>query len=434
MKLPMENWLDDQQVPWESITAWREAFVCYKTGANRAALLFSWVGWSLALRHRLLSASRPAKVLEGAWKDLQGKLKKDHTWDDNTFDSTQNETVRYFDVAPQLRKEIAYWRDRRNDCAHYKDNEIIAAHVESFWAFVRSNLPKMAVPGSAEDLRTRVVQHFDPNYTPPSADIKPLIDEIPKVIERNDIAAFLDEVGRLLPRPLTLSLLKSGSRAQREIEFLVGCLVHGTDGVKSAARDMLVKSEKDTAEAMRHDARSIPAFKGKPEVVRAVWKSQLFSNGHQDLEVVAGLLAHGLIPADQQDELNDTIVPKLNNDIPSEPAHRTLNSSGFLKALRKYAFDDGKISQFAWANRNADLLQWLVEGDLTSEQVVKALWRYFTVEPYPRDVRARLAEYFSTHPDKRDLFLIKVSELGLTSPVPLVGTTLLPRPGSPQEE
>ncbi len=50
MKLPMENRLEAQRLPSESITAWREVLICDKAAANRARLLFSRAGWSLTRR------------------------------------------------------------------------------------------------------------------------------------------------------------------------------------------------------------------------------------------------------------------------------------------------------------------------------------------------------------------------------------------------
>jgi hypothetical protein len=50
MRLPIESWLPETQPLREVEVALREAITSYKAGAYRAALLFSYLGWGLALR------------------------------------------------------------------------------------------------------------------------------------------------------------------------------------------------------------------------------------------------------------------------------------------------------------------------------------------------------------------------------------------------
>jgi hypothetical protein len=58
-----------------------------------------------------------------------------------TFDATQHKNpAPIFAIDQELRDQVKFWKDRRNDCAHSKQNQIIAAHCEAFYAFVRSTL------------------------------------------------------------------------------------------------------------------------------------------------------------------------------------------------------------------------------------------------------------------------------------------------------
>jgi hypothetical protein len=33
-----------------------------------------------------------------------------------------------------------FWRDRRNECAHFKNNPINSSHADAYWLFLRSQL------------------------------------------------------------------------------------------------------------------------------------------------------------------------------------------------------------------------------------------------------------------------------------------------------
>ena len=68
-------------------------------------------------------------------------------WDSSAFDATQQQKPAPIFVVPDdLRRQVEFWKDRRNDCAHSKDNKITPAYVEALHAFIESNLNNIVSP------------------------------------------------------------------------------------------------------------------------------------------------------------------------------------------------------------------------------------------------------------------------------------------------
>lgn len=67
---------------------------------------------------------------------------------------------RYFKISKSRIAQMEYWRSLRNDCVHSKDNLIVAAHVESFWLFIQSILPKLVINGSKDFLLSELEDYL----------------------------------------------------------------------------------------------------------------------------------------------------------------------------------------------------------------------------------------------------------------------------------
>jgi len=417
MKLSFETWLDSHGKPQEAEVAFAEAVLCYKMGAYRAALLFSYVGWNLILRKRLLEASCPPGVAPGQWTQLLKELRKDEKWDDNTFDATQNAQTPYFPVSQQIREQVKYWKDRRNDCAHFKENEIIAAHVDAFWAFIRSNLPKFTPVGSSDALKTKFLNHFDPNLTAPGANIAALVGEIPSAVEPKDLPNFIDD---LFASPPSTSILTGRSRYAPVLA--AGLLVHGTKRVIAEGIRYLTANPKLIIEAARYAPMSLQAFAQNAQVLRSIWMSELFAQGRKDLVLFVSMLSQGLIPVANIPAAVSLVVPKLNDEIPDDASFTVLNGAGFFTKLAGHAFgSDNAVNSFGWGNRNSELVAWLLATFELQDEWVTCLCSVFISQPFPNSARDTIAAMFVANPAKRQDFIAASQRLGLTPPPELVG-------------
>ena len=138
MKLPFEEWILSQEISADAKDLISEAIVCYKANANRAALLFSYLCFQTIIRDRMLNANRPDNIPEGMWTDILKKLRNEDTWDQTVFDNLQRQQPKeIFILNDDIRNQITYWKNRRNDCAHSKNNIIGVSHVdEKFLVFI----------------------------------------------------------------------------------------------------------------------------------------------------------------------------------------------------------------------------------------------------------------------------------------------------------
>lgn len=88
----------------------------------------------LAVRHNLLISSRPDSMPQRNWDGILIDLRKDKGWDEKVMScikaNSGNKVV--FNIDQSLRDDVEYWKNRRNDCAHFKKEEITLSHVSAF--------------------------------------------------------------------------------------------------------------------------------------------------------------------------------------------------------------------------------------------------------------------------------------------------------------
>ncbi len=396
MRLEIENWLLEQELPREALVAFDEAIVAYKAGAYRAALLFSYLGMGLTLRRRLLLASCPTGMQQPQWDIVVNKLRREDSWDAEVFDTTQRQKVPpIFVVEESLREEFRYWKNRRNDCAHYKRNEIGAAHVESFWMFLRSSLGRWVPNGSAGDILTRLERHFDANLTPPGADVSPLVRQIPHAVPQQDVKKFFDDVVEQFRSTLgNVHLLNRDAVAAILAEFMKSAPADYAEEAAEWLRDVPER----LFDTVRRHPELVHVLANQPELVRQLWRSELFKGGARDLELYSALLRNGLIPHDQLEEAHGRLVLKLSGEVPSAEQNRVLTNAGFWDYFDDLAFAERKIDQFAWGNSNARLVAWRLENHPFDAAVAEAICGTFGAEPYPFQVRDALKDMLGANP------------------------------------
>ena len=152
MKLSIEKWILDRGYSSNIRKIFNESVICYKNDANRAALIFSYIGFLTILKETIIKTQMPKGYTYPEWKSIILKLNNDDLWESFVFDLTQNTKKPLFQISEDLRLQIRYWKDRRNDCAHFKKNEIESYHVDSFWSFIQSNIPKITIEGGVASL------------------------------------------------------------------------------------------------------------------------------------------------------------------------------------------------------------------------------------------------------------------------------------------
>ncbi len=397
MKHWMETWAKEQRFGDATQSAFDEAFIGFKAGAYKAALVFSYIGMNLCLRHRLMRAKCPDSYNEIAWSKKQRELLDDDSWDAHVFDLTQAQTdgKRAFEITVHLREEVKYWKNRRNDCAHFKKNEIQASHVESFWFFLKSNLGKLVPGGSTKDIVNRLFDHYDSDLTQPGTDVSPIIAEIPHAVEYGKLGDFLTLLEAKFTKELSLPLqivvapiLGKGPM----VEVVEGLLILGKN-TEELAEWLLDRTDDLLPMLLRTAPQLVSILADHPKEVRKLWTSQLFI-GQKDLAILASLLKSGLIP--------ETEVPELLERAAEDTGMDVLNDSIFESAGFWTVFDknmDERLDNFKWANANSPLIAYrvskLIEVGEFSKKLAENICGTFRYSSHPYGLLPPMCKTFA---------------------------------------
>ncbi|WP_044185962.1 hypothetical protein [Hyalangium minutum] len=416
MQLPIERWTQENNLPKEARVALEEATRCFKAGAYRAALLFSYLGWSLTVRLRILSAKCPTGIIPAQWNQILLDLQNEDTWDSQTFDCTQMRSPReIFHVSDDLRQQVKYWRDRRNDCAHFKNDEIASAHVEAFWLFLQSNAGKFIPNGSIADILERLERHFDPNLTPPGASMMPIVAMIPTGVPQAELPHFWSEVVSHIGQGPTVwqHLNAAASVFEAVFELHDGRATTSLSTFLAADANLLVA-------LLRQYPSRVLLWAEHASLIRQLWRSHLFEGRTQDLPIYAALLRNGLIPAAELPEANQWVVTRINNSIPAALDLPDLEKHGLIQALQDHAFNDGYVGNFEWANSNPGLIAWLIQQYPMTDEIAQRLCSTFEGLYYPHRARDSLRALFAANGAKKAEFLAAAANAGSTPPKTLV--------------
>ena len=403
------------------MVAFNEAVSTYKIGAYRAALVFSYVGMGLCLRLRLLSAACPTDIPAGHWKKIQGDLSDENKWDASVFDCTQMKAPKdVFYVDDHLREEMRYWKNRRNDCAHFKSNEIGAPHVEAFWMFLESSLGRWVPKGSMDDILDRIARHFDPNLTPQGADVTPIVQMIPQAVPHGSLGSFFLQLKKMLTGRLF------GPDANSIVSVFDAVFKTGHRSVADSASAFLC----DDPEVLMRLLRSFPnhcaILRGDRELARRLWREMLFDGWHNDISVFAALVRHGLIPQNEIDESVSWIVDRAFGEGPRDVDNETLEKVGFWQSLYRKAIDERAMTEFSWANSKAVLIARLMERSSLNAATAGVICEVFGSQHHAWKACEELRKVLSENSLKRAEFERRATEAKVTMP-----SCLLQEPGTP---
>ncbi len=411
MKTLLTKIQDTFPLPEETVVPFREAEICYRAGAYRAALLFSYIGWGLALRSRLLRAACPAGIQPEQWQKHLANLRREEQWDHEVFDLTQRQKpAPVFLVSEDLRHQVRYWKDRRNDCAHFKANEIGHSHVESFWNFIFSNIGKFVPNGSAAALLNEIILYFDRNVTPPNMPLDPIIERIPHCVEREELSKFFNDMAAALP----LSIFDQVQCINRVFDAVIRVTNNITVNV---LRDFLLKNEDYLVNLLREFPRHVILLDHNPEIVRCLWRKHIFLYHQKNTSIFFALLRYNLIPQEEISEVNAHAIAWWNGDIPSQADKILLDQYDFFREMFKTRW----LDDFGWGNRNAKLVCWYLESYPIPVEAVRSICFTFTQSHFPWKAGNRLTELFKDNPTKRHEFEKIAQQEQLTLPKAIFG-------------
>lgn len=367
--------------------------------------MFAYLGFFGVLRSRIQAAPAPTGFTPTHWNTIQNNVRKAETWDKSVYEATQQQQPgQIFVVASDLRSQILYWKDRRNDCAHSKQNKIVGAHVEAFYAFVESNLSKFAVNGSRPAMTARILNHYNPSLTAPNQPVDLLVQEITHAVPQNELDDFITELSNEFDNRRNSVELFLHQESENKIHFLSGCVRFGTVELNNACVRYLVSSDVVLLAYLRQNHSDIPILQSHPQKVRQLWHDYLFAGAEDDFPILGALLRHNLIPQDQLLEALQHIANKEIGHIPNELDNATLVQHGFYAALEQVMISPNALNSFDWANGCKALIVKYLADHTISRSVAFAIFQTFNSPYYPWHLRTYLNEFFQNNPAKKREF------------------------------
>lgn len=385
MKLEFEKYLETQNFTEESMSVINEGIICYKVGAYRAAFLMSYYFFLKVLKERLEQSkhTKPDSLTQPVWQNLLIKINDDTVWDQTVFETTQwkldDGKSKIYLINNDLREDMVYWRRKRNDCAHSKDNLISYPHVESFWLFIQSNLNKFIVNGGRESLLDKYKTHFDPTYTKPGEDFQYLIQPIPLVVNNREIPDLLKDIDLILEEKSDYSYIED--KESPYYSYWKEISHSNSDCLNKGFIDFITSD-------MELFKKFIPVYPEKllmclhkTQLIREFWKEKFFSRqvkgseGYWNLAIA--LLTNKII---DEDEINHFVkmlaLGNRLNELEKEQID-ILRNYNFFKQMKKYLFEEDLFSQpyngYNNANSSTNRIMFYLKNEELDEVSVRSL-------------------------------------------------------------
>ncbi len=382
MRLHIENWIENNQFSKNVNVLFQDSIICYKAGANRASLLFSYLAFMTILKERIIEGVKPNLFPQGEWDKIITKLQNEDLWEACVFDATQQQEKieqatntrskdPIFNLNDNLRFQIKYWKDRRNDCAHYKDNIIETYHIESFWAFIESNMSKITIEGGMQSLINKIYKHFDTTITPPDKDISPLIREVEFSVERPKLKHFW------------VTLLNNGQwnydLSIKKQELINRSLEVNKDFINESLIAVVKKNEFYLKDFLSNHTDKVLRFNFTPQEIREFWKIKL-EKCNNILGLYSSLLRNCLIPQNEIAEANKTVLKSLREYSPSNDEHQILAGNGFLNAFKQEILDNSSFTgykSYLWVNGKADIISGIIKNYPVDKDIIMKLVEHY---------------------------------------------------------
>jgi hypothetical protein len=382
MKLHIEQWIENNEFSKNVNILFEDSIICYKSGANRASLLFSYLAFLTLLKERVIGGIKPNLFPPGEWSQIILKLQNEDSWEKAVFESTQQrekldqatkEITKspIFNINENLRLQIKYWKDRRNDCAHYKDNIIDNYHIESFWAFIESNLSKITVEGGLQSLINKIYKHFDHTITPPDKDVTPLIKEIEYSVERTNLKSFWNTL--LNNDELSFDL------SDKKQELINKSLEVNSDDTNESLISILKEKKSYLKNFLSNHPEKVLRFNFSPEEVRMFWKTQL-NSCNNILEIYISFLRNNLIPKNEITESNTIVINSIRDYSPDLLGHQLLNQNDFYDVFKTEILESRnftKYKSYLWVNDRASLISGIIKNYPADKDIALKLIEHY---------------------------------------------------------
>lgn len=425
MKLEFERYLDSQNFSDETMSLIDEGIKCYKIGAYRASFLMSYYFFLKVLKERLEQSkhTKPDSLDQSTWQGLLQKINDDTVWDQTVFETTQWKLAdgrsKIYLINNDLREDMVYWRRKRNDCAHTKDNIISYPHVEAFWLFIQSNLNKFIVNGGRESLLNKYETHFDPVYTRPGEDYDYLVQPIPLVVNKRDIPELLKDIDEILENKSNFLYIEDTESVYYSFWKVISC--SSNEDINKGFIEFITSSQDIFIKFITVYPEKFMMCTYKTQLIREFWKEKFFSrevkssNGYWDLAII--LLENEIIDENDVSRFVRRLGLGGKYSRLTENQIDKLRVFDFFKYIKAYLFEGDLFTQpyngYNNANTNTNLIMFYLKNEQLDEVVVRSLNGLLSGMHYGAFIDI-FTRFKSSNPDFVNDFVKKAEDAGIT--------------------
>lgn len=381
---------------------------CLKNDIERPAYLLAYQGMMVTIREALKAGEAPQGFTPGEWTAKLAPISREEAWDTAVFNLIQQKENKADPAKPKdaplhmsdaIRDQFAYWRILRNNCAHYKKDPLLKAHVISLYSFISTQLLNITVTGGADKMLDKLKTYLDPTKTPAGTSLNPWIEEASRTVADDDLPDFLDR------------MLKMVAGSYKSPERLINSIFLQDGPSFTPMKEELRKIVKANTTLLTNFLGQYPEYildllTEKTEI-REFWKTKLSYSFIEPLPIVAKLLIAGKIPEDEKEELFSHMLNIFFKDKRwvsfKEPYISVLTSHGYFDLFKSQYFNSGYVNN---SNHVADLcyrtdflISHLTALPLTAENINLMIDIVENKTPYPYTLRDRFRKLSTETPD-----------------------------------
>lgn len=400
MILDFERYINSLNISEDARNLYNEGITCYKASAYRAAYLMTYLGFMESVKHKILSSEKPQNYDNNQWNnEVIKRIKNDEIWDKEVYNLFFKDKKPVFKISPSLKTQITYWKDRRNDCAHYKKNHISNSHIESFWQFIQSNSEKLIINDSVDQLINYFKTHFDLSKTKPDSCSVYLTKKCISILSPEFFEDFFTNLYDFFDsdefKDINEFWWLEGD--EKRVEVFSNFFDQMNPEINKFLITFLQDKETFISNLIKFNPKILVLCQIDPKNIRTLWKKNLFSNNSNDeIEVFCTLLRNSLIPLDEKKEAFNHLIDQYKDYIPTIDQFYALNTSGFIDFFVDKLFNQKLyISDFTWANRNKKIILYLIKTIGIDKNIAQTLSSTFNTPSHPWQLCESLNSFFA---------------------------------------
>ncbi len=397
----------------DELGLFHDSIRCFHAGIYRPAYILSYQGMMIYFKRLLQNAKMPSGYDSGKWKGIQVNLANDKEWEGELNNAIRTRpdskntppVIALFCMSDSLRKDFEFWRNRRNDCAHYKEYVINDSHVLAFYSFLTQYLMKISVEGGMVTLLNEFKDACDPTKTSPKASLQPLIDKILSMVnpeEINDFFASLNSV---------MGFSFNGRYEQTLADIIKG----GNKDLKGYAV-AFVRSDNNVMKDLINRFPDLVGHLIEKSEAREYWMKHLYYSRNR-VAVLARMIMVGLIDPSEKDEaIRKVIEYSFNNnegmgEVSNEEL-QVLKSSCFFVALKEDYFNGIYTSKNAYecGKYKYEFFYGYMSHLPVDKEWIEVIVDIFSQADYPTVWRDIYKKYFLERDEYKEKFDKVVSE------------------------